>query len=245
MGNYFTSSNKASPPLEDYPYLWAIRDQEVLDWKINLPIEVINKMAREQTNLPVPIGKPDTRLFLGDAKCARNIDHLNKLNIKCIINVAGEASKNYDLDREYLENGMNILRLDAEDEEGYPMLQLHLETVKDQINWWAANKSENCNILIHCTAGINRSGLLVAALLLEKEKITVLDCVKHIRSRRGNCFLWNHSFQEQLVAHARKLDLLGEPLDNTPTNGNWPKGMFPTLVEKEDIKKRRDVSKLF
>ena len=128
----------------------------------------------------MPIGEPTTGLFLGDAKCARNIERLNELGINCIINVASEASKNYDLDTDYLKSGINILRLSAEDEEGFPMLELHLKTVMDQLNKWKAVTDTQRNCLVHCTAGINRSGVLVAALLMEQEQMTVLDVVRHV-----------------------------------------------------------------
>ena len=136
MGNFFGRANTSRlrpPPLHDQPYLWAIRDPEQLDWKTSKTPEEINRMAISQTLLPVPIGKPSTGLFLGDAKCARDIPRLRELGITAIVNVASPASKNYDLDRDYLCNGINVLRLEAEDEEGYPMLKLHLGTVFNQI----------------------------------------------------------------------------------------------------------------
>ena len=65
----------------------------------------------------------------------------------------------------------------------------------------------------------------------------VLETVKHIRERRGNCFLWNKSFQEQLVAQGRQLALLGDPLPNTPKR--FPANMF------DPVKPRRSVQELF
>jgi len=41
------------------------------------------------------------------------------------------------------------------------------------------------------------------------ERETVLVTIAHIRKRRGNAFLWNESFQEQLVQLARNEGLLG------------------------------------
>lgn len=238
MGNFFGRANTSRlrpPPLHDQPYLWAIRDPEQLDWKTSKTPEEINRMAISQTLLPVPIGKPSTGLFLGDAKCARDIPRLRELGITAIVNVASPASKNYDLDRDYLCNGINVLRLEAEDEEGYPMLKLHLGTVFNQIQQWREQQQQrHRNVLIHCTAGINRSGVLVAALLMGLEQRTVLDAVKHIRERRGNCFLWNNSFQQELVAHARRIHLLGDPLPQTPTR--FPTGMFDGVAPRRMVK---------
>ena len=63
---------------------------------------------------------------------------------------------------------------------------------------------------------------------------TVLDAVKHIRERRGNCFLWNNSFQQELVAHARRIHLLGDPLPQTPTR--FPTGMFDGVAPRRMVK---------
>jgi len=238
MGNLFgttTTPLLPVPPLNDRPYLWAIRDVEQLEWKTSKSAFDINRIAKAQTQLPVPIGLPATGLFLGDAQCARNIPRLRELGITAIVNVAGPASQNFDLDREYLSHGINVLRLKAEDEEGYPILALHLETVQNQLQTWRnGSESKQRNVLIHCTAGINRSGVLVAALLMGLEHKNVLETVKHIRERRGNCFLWNKSFQEQLVAHARQLGLLGDPLPHTPTT--FPQNMFDRVEPRKMVK---------
>lgn len=240
MGNLFRTANTTdtphqsipAPPLEDRPYLWAIRDPEQLDWKTSKTPQEIDRIATSHLQLPVPIGMASTGIFLGDAKCARNIPRLRELGITAIVNLAGPASRNYDLDQEYLCNGINVLRLEADDEEGYPMLSLHLDTVSDQIEEWRKERSRN--VLVHCTAGINRSGVLVAALLMRMEQRNVLDAVKHIRERRGNSFLWNRSFQQQLVAHARALDLLGDPLPHTPKH--FPEHMFDSIEPRQMVK---------
>merc|ERR1712014_140519 len=94
----------------------------------------------------------------------------------------------------------------GDDEEGYPMLDRHLGSARAFI---AAAKSTGGKCLVHCVAGISRSGVLVAAETLLSERMTVLDTVAHCRRCRGNAFLWNNSFQEQLVSLARKEGLLG------------------------------------
>lgn len=196
-------------PEADLPWIYAIRSPEYLDWKTGIKKGEISTIAKKQTQLPVPIGKKSSWLYLGDAKCARNIPLLIEKGITHIINCASQASMHYDLDNTYEISGITIMRINAEDEEGYPMLDQHLMVVERQITIWQDENPE-CKILVHCTAGINRSGVLVAALLLRSENLTVLEVVRHIRLKRGNCFLWNHSFQAQLVALARREGLLGE-----------------------------------
>jgi protein-tyrosine phosphatase len=239
MGLMTSKAESLEPtPVENNPYIWAIRDPEVLDWRQGLRDNEVRTMSKQHARLPVMIGKASTGLFLGDAKCARDIPRLKSLGIQCIVNVAGEASKHYDLDEDYLACDMHVLRLSAEDEEGYPMLERHLNTVRTQIKEWRAVIGAETKILVHCTAGINRSGVLVAALLMESENMVVLEAVKHIRSRRGNCFLWNESFQEQLVAYARKLNLLGA----LPPDASH---LITCSMEKKGTKKNRLIRDLF
>ena len=62
--------------------------------------------------------------------------------------------------------------------------------------------------LIHCHAGINRSGVLATAHLMLAERLPVLEAVARVKEVRGNV-LCNHSFQSQLVQLARDNGLLG------------------------------------
>ena len=154
MGNLLGSTEKPPPPLPrgDYPYLWAIRDPNVLDWKNGISSEdVIRQMAAAQAELPVRIGtREETGIFLGDATCARDVGRLRALHIGAIVNVAGPASQNCDMDGEYTRHGIDIVRLPAEDEDGFPMLRLHLDTVREHIRRWRAAAGEGgCNVLIH------------------------------------------------------------------------------------------------
>ena len=60
-------------------------------------------------------------------------------------------------------------------------------------NTWSAaghfyaecKSTENGKMVIHCQAGINRSGVITAAIYMLEEQMHVLDVVKHIRRREG------------------------------------------------------------
>ena len=58
--------------------------------------------------------------------------------------------------------------------------------------------------------------LHVARDALHGVLVADLDVVKHIRRRRGNCYLWNVSFQKQLIALAKKNSLLGPKPEDIP-----------------------------
>ena len=115
----------------------------------------------------------------------------------------------------YNDVGIKSLNLDADDEEGYPMLSQHLPSTAGHFtpNVRTENSKMSRN---YCQAGINRSGVIAAAIYMLEEQMHVLDVVKHIRRRRGNCYLWNVSFQKQLIALAKKNSLLGPKPEDIP-----------------------------
>jgi len=187
--------------VQDWPWVWAIREPEILDWKRKVSRDNQGTVAACQAELPVEILP---HLFLGDAKCARNMDRMRALGITHILNAAGISARGPV--EEYKAEGIATLEFDAEDEEAYPMLDRHLSAARAFI---ASARDSDGKCLVHCVAGMNRSGVLVAAEAMLSERMSVLESVAHCRSCRGNAFLWNHSFQEQLVALARNEDLLG------------------------------------
>ena len=83
----------------------------------------------------------------------------------------------------------------------------HLQECRDFIG--LARSQPNGKIVVHCQAGCNRSGLIVAADYMLSYRSNVLETVLHCRKCRGNSFLTNPGFQGQLVALARQNKLVG------------------------------------
>jgi atypical dual specificity phosphatase len=185
----------------NWPWVWAILDAEQLDWKSSLSPEEVTAIAKEQSQLPVQI--TDT-VFLSDARRAHDIERLKELKITHVLNVAGMGSRGPV--EEYARRGISMLEINACDEEGYPMLADHMEEARAFIE--KARSSEG-RCVVHCAAGINRSGVIVAAEKMLSERVNVLDVVAHCRRARGNVFLFNETFVRELVALARSSDLLG------------------------------------
>jgi hypothetical protein len=206
MGN---SSNKAKNDNDEgdnNPWIWAIRDPEILDWKDSItegPFkedEILTILAA-QSNHPVQIS---SYLYLSNAVGAHNIIRLKQLGITHVLNVAGVmASPESDI---YTQDGIAVKIIEADDEDGYPMLHRHLEDARLYI---AQARKCGGKCVVHCMAGINRSGVIVAAEKLLTERMYVLDVVAHLRKQRGNICLSNQTFQEELVALAQKEGLLG------------------------------------
>ena len=87
------------------------------------------------------------------------------------------------------------------------MIKRHLEECQSFVN--KCKQVKNGKIVIHCHAGINRSGVIMAAVYMLDEKKNILDVVKHLRLCRGNACLWNESFVQQLIKLAASKGLLG------------------------------------
>ena len=85
------------------------------------------------------------------------------------------------------------------------MLIKHFEAASTFIRA-AAAAGGRC--LVHCVAGINRSGVLVVAELMMSERLEVLTALARAKRVR-RLILWNESFQLQLVSLAEEHGLLG------------------------------------
>ena len=72
----------------DWPWVWAIRDGSVLDWKNDLESDdEIQAQANKQQELPVQIS--DT-LYLGSAASIQNVSRLQEMGITSVLNMAGK-----------------------------------------------------------------------------------------------------------------------------------------------------------
>ena len=195
---------------EDWPWIWALADGSVLDWKRGLSHKEISSQALRQQHLPVEIlpGK----LYLGNARNVRDVEGLKELGITAVLNMAGPEALVRQEDQETLkQSGIVYKEIYAEDEPSYPLIDKHWQEAYDFV---VAHAAENpCDIpqkcVVNCVAGMNRSALVVCAYYMLATRTPVLQTVKHIRHKRGNIALCNEGFQQQLVALARQHNLLG------------------------------------
>eukprot|EP00797_Seminavis_robusta_P009928 Sro1724_g293660.2 (1023) ;mRNA; f:1942-5615 len=203
-------------PEQDWPWIWAIDNPEFLDWKAELGDDDAAILARAQAQAALPVlisssnnadaGLASSRhcsVYLSDARHAHDVDLLKRIGITHVLNVAGKVGEG-DMDA-YRKANIKTKTVDAEDEEGYPMLEKHF----DEFQQFLRSSPRGSRIVVHCVAGLNRSGLLVAAHKLLAEQQDVFEVVAHVRRQRGNLAFCNRSFVAQLVALARAHDLLG------------------------------------
>lgn len=170
---------------------------------------LLDKPCLRQVDLPVEIMP---HLLLGDKRCANDLATIEAFGVTHILNCAGRYAHT-----EHASTRKGYLQISADDEEGYPILKRHLEEARAFIK---RARDEGGRCLIHCQAGINRSGCLAVADLMLTEQLPVMEAVARAKNARG-ILLSNHSFQAQLVQLARQHGLLG------PRPADVPLGVGP------------------
>ena len=95
-------------------------------------------------------------------------------------------------------------------------LLLHVESASEFVNG-ARDAGGRC--LIHCHDGIDRSGLLAAAMLMLHERLPIVEAVRRCKLARG-VVLENESFRTQLCCFAQRHGLLGD--EPTPESVRIP-----------------------
>mmetsp|Transcript_15574 Transcript_15574/g.31093 ORF Transcript_15574/g.31093 Transcript_15574/m.31093 type:complete len:267 (+) Transcript_15574:178-978(+) len=219
---------------EDWPWVWAIRDTSLLDWKQGLSDDEIQVQAKRQQRLPVKIMEG---VYLGSALSVQNVEKLQYLGITAVLNMAGTRALKEETINEFVKMGIAFKQINADDEPFFPVLENHWQEAYDFIQSSVANGNGKC--VVHCVAGINRSAVIVAAYYMITTQTPLLDTIKHIRSQRGNMAVTNEGFQQQIVAMARLNNLLGIRPGETgsivhrqpppPPDGEW---VFAPLKKK-------------
>ena len=143
---------------------------------VNAAADIVSKEAVDHET-PVEILP---WLFLEDVDAAADTEGLRNLGITHVLNVAGAEAAwpevAQSVDAVYKQ-------LNGEDSEVYPMLEQHWHEAWQFVQ--AAFAKPDGKVLIHCFAGVNRSGLLATAALMAHTRMPVLEALRHVRSRRG------------------------------------------------------------
>lgn len=99
-------------------------------------------------------------------------------------------SKKYEID------GSKTARLEMPFLDGG---ELDMELVRQATSLIAVYLRRGGNVLIHCQMGQNRSGFVLAALLIEHAGLAPEEAIREIRRRRSPNCLWNGAFERQLL----------------------------------------------
>ncbi len=198
----------------------AMAERQLQPWVHAVRI-VCDKIDVKPRDLPVEILP---HLLLGDK---RSCSLIEAFGITHVLNVAGKAART----PESSKLGERYKELNGHDEEGYDMLAHQPEASA----FIRAAHAANGRCLIHCQAGINRSGALACAELMLHERLPVLEAVNRCKAARGT-ILTNHSFGEQLVRLAKQTDLLG-PEPTLPPGATAPPKKPPRKSAAQALRK--------
>lgn len=207
------------------PYVEAISNPRYLDWRVeirnskkgrdvahNAKIIVDKNDHSHSFHRDLPVAITDD-LYLSDAEGVRDVERLKRLGVTHVLNTGGHYVEPRLSAEEYSRAGISYKMIEGHDSQIYPFLDLHLQESLRYIQQ-AQDKGGKC--VVHCQGGVNRSGVLIAAVYMLQTQTNVLETVLHCRRCRGNSFLThNQGFIQDLVALARQEDLLG-PLPGQP-----------------------------
>lgn len=195
---------------EDRPWVLALRHTEQIEeMPKGVPVEII-----------------PGKLYIGDSNCVLEEykEQLHEQKITAVLNMAGNKGTPADPTKlacewkEKIKDKSFLYKaIEADDTKTYPLLDNHWTEAKNFLD--EAIFTENRACLVHCVAGQNRSGLIVCAFYMLYKRISVLEAVESVRSRRGTEVLKNQGFQRQLVQLAKAEKCLG-PKPIPPLNSS-------------------------
>ena len=140
-------------------------------------------------------------VYLGDEGSARRMDKLQSLGITHVLNCAGDDTREPPVG--YEKHGIKTKRISGRDAYDYDMMQ-HYDEAKAFIE---EAKVSGGNVLVHCVAGINRSGVITLAYMMDEGDVFLLEAIEAGVKHRG-VILTNQYFQAQLVRFARSIGKL-------------------------------------
>lgn len=147
-------------------------------------------------------------LFLSSEMACRPTAHRMTGMTHVLTVNAMSPQRSTQLEWEYRSVGIDHYYVGSYDEEGYDMLGKHWTTDCRPVLERVRNEP-NSKMVVHCAAGQNRSGVIVAAALVDLEGWSLIEAVRWLKSKRG-LVLTNLSFQRQLCELAKELGQLGQ-----------------------------------
>ena len=144
-------------------------------------------------------------LFLSNGQIAQDLALLRAQRISHILNMAPiEVPTTAEF---YAEEKIDFKAIVAKDEFDYDVMQ-HWPEARAYLD--AALNEQNGRVLVHCQAGINRSGAIAVAYMMVTRRRLLVDAAKSAKRKRYQ-LITNLNFQLALVKFASAEGLLGKP----------------------------------
>jgi protein-tyrosine phosphatase len=149
-------------------------------------------------------------MYLGDAQHSSRRKTIDSLNIRYIVNCAGDCDNHFITDRnmKYLHIRVSdcvTSRLNEHFDTAFEFIESARQDYEKAI---AAGEPAPPTILIHCMAGISRSATIVISYIMRTERIPLMAALRKVKSKRG-IISPNHGFLAQLSVLELNLGLSG------------------------------------
>jgi hypothetical protein len=148
----------------------------------------------------------DGSLWCGNMHDAEDLEGLRMRGIQAVLCVASGAAPAWAEDGTQGPLEIDFMELPGLDEENYPILASHFTAAQGFLD--AALQADR-HTLVHCVAGSNRSGAIVAAYLMVRHRYSLLEAVQHLVDARP-IVLRNEGFLCQLVNYAQGIGRLDD-----------------------------------
>ena len=139
-------------------------------------------------------------MYIGSLRNADDHSLMRRLGITHVLNMCG--NRRVDMYRNPYPRDTGVrhyLAFPAEDQESYNISQHFTECIAFLID---AKRSGGI-AFVHCNLGVNRSGAIVAAYMLQETEKRLLEVISYLKMKRG-FVLCNRSFRKQLIQFARE-----------------------------------------
>lgn len=144
-------------------------------------------------------------LFLSNGLIAQDLPALRAKRISHILNLAPlEVPTTAEF---YAADHIDFKAISAKDEFDYDMMQ-HWSESREYLD--RALKQDRGRVLVHCQAGINRSGAIAVAYMMVTRRRMLIEAAKSVKRKRYQ-LITNSNFQLSLVKFATSENLLGKP----------------------------------
>uniref|UniRef100_A0A0G4I7F9 protein-tyrosine-phosphatase n=1 Tax=Chromera velia CCMP2878 TaxID=1169474 RepID=A0A0G4I7F9_9ALVE len=121
-------------------------------------------------------------VYLGNSTAASQSDWLKKHRIKRILNCAGNMKVSEKHRKTYASHGIEVMSmtglLDREDCPIFPFFAEGIRFIQESVE---AGKP----LLVNCQQGMSRSASILAAYLIEKHDMSLVEALFHLRRMRG------------------------------------------------------------
>ena len=147
-------------------------------------------------------GRPDNFSWLIEGKLAgsaiptskKEVEWLQEEGVKTIVTI-----REVPLEEDWVDN-MNYLHV-LSDDMGVPSF----EDLKDSVDYVHKKIQNKEPVMVHCLAGLGRTGTILACYLIKYEKMSAEDAIQHVREKRHGS-IQSYVQEEMIFQYAKTLN---------------------------------------